>query len=318
MNRRSMREEMAGFEDYNPYSNTMPTDDPFAALGLDSGTDDPFANTAQPGQPWTGEEQPFTFPGQEMFDALGAQLQDWMGGMVSEPGAFASALGYLDPLASMSSPVDVSGIYDAQKAVANRYLEEKGRDLAEQFGVGGLRWSTPLQSNIVRETERMGENMGLAAAQAQVSEDQMARNLALQAAMGMGNIGSAQGQFGLGAAGLQQNAANALFNLANTQAMMPLQIASGMMGLQQGMEGMQNQSMNQYQMNPFLPFALQIAGMNPTTFGFGGGGPSGFEQLMNIGGDWLQYFMNRGGDMPTTPVPPARDMSDIWNMMGGY
>ena len=306
--RPGMGEEMAGFAQM---ASAQPTGDPshfdWDALG----------GGAQPGEPWMGGDQPFTFPGQEYFDLLGGQFQDWMGGMVDEPGAWGEALGYLRPFAETGRPVDVSGIFGAMEPVANRYLEEQSKGLAEQMGVGGLRWSTPLQSGITRETQRMAENMGLAQTHAEISAAENAMARAFGAPGQMANIGGMQGQFGLGAAGLQQGAANQLFNLANTEAMMPLQIGQGMMGMQGQMEGMQNQSMMGQQMNPFLQMAMQMAGQNPTTYGQKG--PGNWEQLLNIAGDWLPGFLSRPGGGPgETPTPPANYWGDLPGQAPGY
>jgi len=309
-----MREKMGGFRQQKASTQPMGTPDPFSNLEDSASGDDPFAGA---GQPWQGGEQGFSYPGQESMDDIAALLQDWMtGGMVQEPGAWGEALGFLRPMAKSGRPVDVSGLFDAMTPVSNRYLEDTAKDLAEQFGVGGLRWSTPLQSGITRETQRMAENMGLAQTQAEIQAQENAMARILGATQQMGGIGGMQGQFGLGEAGLRQGAANAGFNIANTQAMMPMMIAQGMMGLQGQMEGFQNQALGGQQMDPFLALAMQLAGLNPSTYA--PKGPSGFEQVANIGMDWLPGFLANLNKGRNTPVPPANYWGDLQNKAPGY
>ena len=246
------------------------------------GNMDPFGSLAYP-EDWTN---------------YGNYLKNFMSGgaNIGRPGIWDWTEGGIRGMGASGMPVDVSGIYEAMKPISNRYLEEQGKELAEQFGVGGARYSTPLQYNLIRETERMGENMALQQAQAQIAADEAARGR-MMGAYGLGmNLG--QGDVGLGLAnvGNQMNALGQYGNYANTMLNFPLQLATTMDQLGQSWYGQQQNAAQAGQINPWLQYAMQYnqgLGGQPQTYQ-----PSGwtnFLGMINQASPWLQQLLGGGG-----------------------
>ena len=186
-------------------------------------------------------------------------------------------------------PTDVSGIYGAQLPIAQRYLEETGKGLAEQFGMGGMRYSTPFQARLMEETGRMGENLALSQAQAQIGAQEAARGR-MMGAYGQG-LGYGGGMAGLeaGNIGRQMQAANQLWGQGMGEVMYPMNVAQGMAGLGQGMFNQQSQQINQMLNDPYLMAMLGMAG--GTGFAQPQYQPSPFTTGLNVFGatyPWLQ------------------------------
>ena len=110
-------------------------------------------------------------------------------------------------------PVDVSGYKEAMAPVLERQFGDMTRQMMEEFGMGGLRWSTPVQGAISREGSRLMENYGLGLADRELGAQEAAR----QRQMGAGGL--MQG-LGAGVAGLGESARNRA-----------LQAAGGLSGL---------------------------------------------------------------------------------------
>ena len=110
-------------------------------------------------------------------------------------------------------PIDVSGYQEAMAPVLQRQFEDMTRQQLEEFGMGGLRWSTPVQGAISREGSRLMENYGLGLADRDLAAQEAARSRQ------MGAGGLMQG-LGAGVAGLGESARNRA-----------LQAAGGLSGL---------------------------------------------------------------------------------------
>lgn len=236
---------------------------------------------------------------------------------VAAPGIWGDVEARLKDMMGSGEPVDTSGIYNTQKAVANRYLEDAAKDMAEKFDVGGLRFSTPLQAGITRETERMGENLAAQAAQAEISAKENAASR-IMSSMGLGSsLGSAQGGFGLSNAGNEMqagmfNAGNQMSNIGNqlgavgqltnlgsNYAQLPLTVANSMAGLGASYQDQQQASLNSEQNNPWVQLALQLSGQSPygipQTYQ-----PSTLTNLLGGLGGALPYLQQLLGQKGTT------------------
>jgi len=244
---------------------------------------DPFGSIAYP-QEWTD---------------YGNYLKNFMSGgaNIGRPGIWDWTENQIRGMGATGMPVDVSGLYGAMKPVSERYLQEQGADLAEQFGVGGIRYSTPLQSSLLRETERMGENMALQQVQAQIAAEEAARGR-MMGAYGLGlNLGQGDVSLGQANAANRMNALGQYGNYANTMLNFPMQLATTMDALGNSWYGQQQNAAQQGQMNPWLQQALQYSsqlGGEPQTYQ-----PSGWTQFLgglNQISPWLQQLLgNKGG-----------------------
>ncbi len=155
------------------------------------------------------------------------------------PSAWDTLEGLYGQMAQTGRPVDVSGIYGPLQAQGQRNLQETARGLAEQFGLGGLRYSTPLQYQLTQESERMNENLQSQMAQAQIAAQESAMGRTLPAMSG-------------------------LMNLSNMQWNAPFQLSSSLLGnelTQQQILGLQNQN----QMNPWMAYLLSALGTGAGT-----------------------------------------------------
>ena len=245
---------------------------------------------------------------------------DWLTNFLKEDGGQADKIGYtpvaapgiwgdvtsaIQEMLQGGNAVNTEDIYNTQKAVGMRDLEETAKQMAEQFDVGGLRFSTPLQANITRESGRLSENLAAQQAQAEISAQENARSRMMQA-MGLGTAqGSAEGGFGLANAGNQlsadaQNAqnqlstygnqmgaANSLIGLGSNYAQLPLQVAGSMDQLGQSLYGQDAAETSASQMNPWLQYALGLSGQSA----------SGIPQTYQPS-TWTQLLGGLGGSLP--------------------
>jgi len=208
-------------------------------------------------------------------------------------------------------PTDVSGIYGAQLPVAQRYLEETGKGLAEQFGMGGMRYSTPFQARLMEETGRMGENLALSQAQAEVGAQEAARGR-MMGAYGQG-LGYGGGMAGLqvGNINRQMQAANQLWGQGMGEVMYPMNVAQGMAGLGQGMFNQQSQQIQQMLNDPYLMAMMGMAGN--TGFGQQQYQPSPLGTGLDIFSSMYPWLKGQQSTetLGYTPVPPGRTWDNL-------
>lgn len=332
---------------YNMFGPEYGTDNPWRRKMAGTGTiQDPGRKynygegaTKQPAGGATGQQE--YKPGEQTIDEDWSlqypeqwnTANDWLTNFLKEGGGQADKIGYTnveapgiwgnvsDAIIQMlgeGAPVDTGALYDAAKAVGLRDLEENAKGMAEKFDVGGLRFSTPLQANITRESERLSENLANQQAQANIAAQENARSRMMQA-MGLGTAqGSAEAGLGLSNAGNQltadvQNAANqlsgygnqlgavnSLIGLGSNYAQLPLQVAGSMDQLNQSMYGQDQSALNNAQMNPWLNYAMQLSGQSP--YGIQQGyQPSTWTQLLGGLSGSLPYLSQLfGGKNQTT------------------
>lgn len=240
---------------------------------------------------------------------------DWGKPAYDVPGA--TDFGGISP----TEMVDTKALYDAAKAVSDRYLSEKGADLAEQFGVGGIRYSTPLQTNLVRETQRQAENLANMQAQADIAAQESYQGRKLSAeealrdrtlasqeaykgrqmtaqeaaqsrlleALGLGTgLGSAESERALSLLGMGGQ-------LGQMEAQLPMDLAGLMSSLGGNLMNQQGAQLQGQQMNPWLQQALGWGGSAsgvPQTYQ-----PSGWTSMLGGLSSLLPYllkYLNRG------------------------
>lgn len=166
-------------------------------------------------------------------------------------------------LAQGGMPVDISGWWEAQQAPLERSIREQSQQLAEEAGLAGLRWSTPLQRQIADVTSRAYENLWADLAGREISAQEAARGRMMETVpqlmgIGTGIAGLSEAakarqmealpqlyQLGAGTAGLTEaakqrglSAAMALPGIAQQYFDMPMNWAAQMMGMGGQMQGL--------------------------------------------------------------------------------
>lgn len=169
-------------------------------------------------------------------------------------------------------PVDVSGYREAMAPVLQRQFEDMTKQSMEDYGLGGLRWSTPAQRSIADIGGRLMENYGLGLADRELGAQEAAR----QRQMGAGGLmqGLGAGVAGLGEAARSRalQAASMLPGLGQQYLQAPQDWAQQMWGMGTQQQGIMQQSLNRaYQdflrmapeYSPWLQQAMGYIGLQP-------------------------------------------------------
>jgi hypothetical protein len=187
-------------------------------------------------------------------------------------------------------PVDVSGYKEAMAPVLERQFGDMARQQFEDFGMGGLRWSTPAQGAIAREGSRLMENYGLGLA----DRDLAAQEAARQRQMGAGSL--MQG-LGAGVAGLGESARDRALRAAGGLSGLGQQYLNAPQDWAQQMWGMGSQQQNTMQQ------ALDRA----------------YQDFMRMAPEyspWLQQLMGYVGLQPQV-APQQYGQSGLGSLFGG-
>ena len=209
--------------------------------------------------------------------------QGWMEGFqMGEPGAFpypqqwGTASDVFTRFAQ-GLPTDVSQWWEAQQGPMETRISDLSKQAAEEMGLGGLRWSTPLQRNITDITGRETANLWSQLAGTQLGLTEAAKDRGMAAAGAL--------------TGLGQQYLNA-----------PQDWAQRMYGMGAGMTGLGQQGLDRaYQdwlrmtaeQNPWLAQALGFSGMQsqmvPQQYQ-----PSFLSQLLGLGTSALPFIPGWG------------------------
>ena len=263
-----------GYQDYRPvaemYGGKPMSDEDFAALGLtpqmESGWEQYYPErvgdyaTRGGGQPGGAYGDMFgrtpNLPLPAQWGQTQNILQQVLGTQPGMPSPWETASTRLGDLMQTGEPIDTSSVFEMLRPKAERFLEEQGQSLAEKFGMGGMRYSTPFQAELMRETGRVGENMALQEAMANIAAQESAMGRVLGAAGPMY-------QFGAGMQGMEQQSldrqtqiANMLWNQGMGEVMYPMQVSAGLSGLGGQMFGQQSQQVQQMLNDPYLAAML--------------------------------------------------------------
>ncbi len=187
-------------------------------------------------------------------------------------------------------PVDYQSWWNAQQPVLQRTIEDQSKQAAEQAGLAGTRWGTPLQRNISdisgRETaSTFGDFMGMS-----LGGEEAARGRQQQAVNQLQGLG--QGYTGLENQMRQEQlrAAGMLPGLAQTGYGIQSDIAKNLINGGMGAQGMNQAALGNLlniwgQQNPNLAMLLQS--------GIGGlGTPSNWAQQQYAPSDFSSFWNN--------------------------
>lgn len=156
-------------------------------------------------------------------------------------------------------PTDTTQWWEAQQAPFERRITDQVKQMAEQMGLGGLRYSTPMTHQIADITGRESSNLWSQLAQTQLGLTEAAKNRGMQAAGALTGLGQqylqapqdwAQRMYGMGSGmtGLGQQGLNRAYQ--DWMRMTPE--ANPWFQQAMGYSGMQSQMMPQQYQPSFL------------------------------------------------------------------
>jgi hypothetical protein len=224
------------------------------------------------------------------IDMAGQVLGGYAQGIpYNAPWQWGQASDVASQFAQSGNPVDYQRWWDAQQPVLQRTIEDQSKQAAEQAGLAGSRWSTPLQRNIAdisgRETANTFGNfmgMSLAGEEAAKGRQQQAINQLQGLGTGYAGLENRMRQEALQAAGMLPGVAQTGYGIQSD-------IAKNLMQGGMGAQGMNQQALGNLlniwgQQNPTLAMLLQsgIGGLGtPTNWAQQQYAPSGWSQFMD-------------------------------------
>lgn len=232
-------------------------------------------------------------------------LKGLLSGEISGGGGGSGALDLArqraEQMLGTGEPVDISGWWEAQKPLFQQQYEDTMRQMAEEAGLSGTRWSSVLQRNIA-DMIRRGETQLMAEAMSrQLAAEEAAKQRVLQVMGLLSQIGSSEAQAGMAASGQKLAALRELLGAGQYEAEFPLRLANALAGLGEGLYGMEQQQYGNVYNPPWLQAALNLSGQAmaglPQTYQ-----PSFWEQLAGAAGyipDVVKIFQKT----PSTAVP---------------
>lgn len=206
------------------------------------------------------------------------------------PKEWRTGMNTLSGMAETGMPVDITGWWDAQQPVFATQLADYAKQAAEEAGLAGTRWSSPLQRNIVDFTQRGYDQLTAEAMARQMEADESARSRMIEGANSMLPYMKYKSDLGRANADARWAGLGGAVDLATQKYWAPLAIA-GAMGSAGNNLYQQQANQNQELSNPsWVPGATgalsqaELAGRNP----------SFSENMLGVGGQLLSYA-NRGG-----------------------
>ena len=257
-----------------------------------AGQQDPYASFTMP-------QQTFNAPGMDQWSRT-ADLYGYASTPTANPAAWGTAQNAYNQMVGGGQPVDVTGWWGAQQPVFQTQMSDYAKQAAEQAGMGGTRWSSPLLTNITEQTGRGLQNLTADFAGRQIAADEAARQRMMESMTGLSNLG--QGQVGLDQANMARmmQGAGGLAGIGSLQFAAPMQAAQALQQSGNNMFNQQSNMMNQMYTPPWMQGALQASGQSaygtPQTYQ-----PSFSENMLGIAGQLLPYA-NFGGQYQQYPV----------------
>ena len=224
---------------------------------------------------YTGETGAFPYP-QEWDTASNALTGFTQGTPTATPDIWNQGASIASQMGQTGMPTDTSPAYLAAQQVVQQDTVDAIQQAAEQAGLTGLRWSTPMGRSAQDIAGRNMAQLGAAWTQQEMGAQEAARNRQLQGTSQMYD-------FGAGTAGLQESASNRalqasgmLPGLGQMYLNAPQDWAQQMYGMGSGMQQQGQSALNNY-MNEFLrlapensPWLQQIMQYANPSMGMGG------------------------------------------------
>ncbi len=208
------------------------------------------------------------------------------GGRIQTPSSWTTGMEALTPMAQTGQPVSSDEWWATTQGVTNRSIEDAIKNAAEQAGLGGMRWSTPLGYTA---QDISGKYMGEAAQQwadREMAAQEAARQRQLEATGQLYQYGQGQYQMDKDALARRQAAAaaaanaaryaeaqktaqmnaaaQALMGIGGQKAELGLDVVNAMYGMGTGMQASQQNAINSSYNNPYMNYANQYLASQPS------------------------------------------------------
>jgi len=157
-------------------------------------------------------------------------------------------------------PVDISGWWEAQKPVYQQAYEDQMRQMAEEAGLGGTRWSSVLQRNIADMMRRGETQLTAEAMTKQLSAEEAAKQRILETMGVLGQIGAGESQAGMAGAANKMAAIQSLLGAGQSEAELSMNLANQLAGLGTGLYGMEQAQYGNIYNPPWMQYGLGLSG----------------------------------------------------------
>jgi len=242
---------------------------------------------SQPSTGGTGQAGGFQYPSQ--WGTASDVLTDFAQGMPTQiPWQWQQGSDIASQMAQTGMPTSYEPMYQQAKSIAERDTSRAIDQAAEQAGLQGLRWSTPLGQTAQRIAGENMANLGLGFAGQEMGALEAARNRQL------GGVGALQG-FGAGTTGLTEaaknrgmQAAGGLHGLGVSYLQAPQDWAAQMYQMGGGMRDQGQTAIDRYrqdymrmapEFNPWMNQGMTYWG-TPSQMGYQQYNPSTMSQVM--------------------------------------
>jgi len=210
-----------------------------------------------------------------------------------DPAAWTQTLSDLSQLiGAKGMPTSYAPAYQQAKAVAQTDIEDAIKQAAEQAGLGGMRWSTPLGRTAQDIAGRTMAKVGTDWTTQELGAQEAGMGRAMQALQQMGGLGTSQAQLWEAPKERAMQAASGLTNLGSLYGQYPLDVANQAWGMGQALQAQDASGLSKaYQdflrmspeSNPYLSGAMQLGtGQGMAQQYQQGGGTQFLSSLMSI------------------------------------
>ncbi len=217
----------------------------------------------QIGQPGMGlDNNGVLYPGE-----WGQSANMWQGygnTKVGTPSSWTTGMNALTPMAQTGQPVSSDPWWTAMQKNTAYNTENAIKNAAEQAGLSGLRWSTPMG----RQAQEIAGNFQNQAAQQWADREMAAQEAARQRQLGatsqLYQYGQGQYQMSQDELARQAAAASAMGNLGSQKASFTRGLASDLFNMGNSMYGMQRQEVGDSYGNPYMDYGMDYLSRQQT------------------------------------------------------
>ena len=176
------------------------------------------------------------------------------------------------------TPVSQLPIWKQLQKTTKTSAEDAIKQVAEQMGMGGMRWSTPALRSGQDVSGRLWNEASLEYAKRAAEAEENARLLAMQAGQNLQGLGSAYAQLPL--------------TVGQTVSGMGGGLFGAMQGGQRGLASEWQRTQPEY--SPWMQYGMSMAGQQPY-YAPQMYQPSWLSQMLGMASQMIPYYMNQGG-----------------------
>lgn len=232
-------------------------------------------------------------------------------GNVKLPEQWTTGANTLTQMTETGMPTDISAWYQEQLPVWQQQNADESMRLAELAGVGGTRWGTPLQRNILDYATRSANELNAQAMGKQLEAEEAARQRQIEAANQLLAYTKYKSDLARSNASARFAGIGEALNLANQQYYAPLTIANAIGSMGNNLYSQQSNQLNSIQNPAWTSGAINA--LNSANQGYYS--PSASENLLGIAGSLLPYALGSGSSKSSSSgqMNPYYNMSSSWS-----